>query len=669
MTNFPNALEKHYLVSSVLDKSNVHTVDLHPFQLGLFDSNYYKSVGSNLPQSVFFAVGSPHTGQNRVKGKLGNFGNTNSINRSYKTPAFDTRLMSVKEAKFEKAQPVSQQPIYYLGYDGVNYCGSLTFDCNTAYYLSIQLQGNPVQAMFGRDLDEILVVKTDDCKDCANCTSKDMKEKYLTELIRQVNEENLFLNRFIKASKVIKHCPLPTPADKVDFKNYTITVCDDGSAMAMARIQSKYDFKIKRKSTQDGYSTYVSDFILEDDGVPTDYEAKSTILKGCDSCPVGSTTVAGSLIYKIQVSNFTDKDTKAEWVTEIKAISGFSTAKSAELISLENGTSTYLVKFPLNFTEPTSPIANVKFEKIGTEEAYCEMPATTYSWSTGESAYKITRKLRTTIQDPDCNASSVLLALQDYYSSDSSIVPDSVIIPETPVGDGCKTTYELEQYSELLQDGCDWVAEAKFKAVQAFNGFMWNVDLCEGYTINANGCPVPPESEDEEFVAGIRFDIIYEEELPSGAAYSIYDNLNKEPIYFSARFGVWNSADPKKEVPNVPFKQTQTWKRENLRGHSVIKNIILSGFNEGEAYYDQVSVDNAFKLIEAEGLKYGIDKNKFYDYISITYKVENTLNLSNTSFKTFKVFFYFDTNDVDTRQKLMSLINKVLSKSDISLLA
>ena len=198
---------------------------------------------------------------------------------------------------------------------------------------------------------------------------------------------------------------------------------------------------------------------------------------------------------------------------------------------------------------------------------------------------------------------------------------------------------------------------------------MWNVDLCEGYTINANGCPVPPESEDEEFVAGIRFDIIYEEELPSGAAYSIYDNLNKEPIYFSARFGVWNSADPKKEVPNVPFKQTQTWKRENLRGHSVIKNIILSGFNEGEAYYDQVSVDNAFKLIEAEGLKYGIDKNKFYDYISITYKVENTLNLSNTSFKTFKVFFYFDTNDVDTRQKLMSLINKVLSKSDISLLA
>lgn len=669
MTNFPNALEKHYLVSSVLDKSNVHTSDLHPFQLGLFDSKHYKSVGSNLPSSVLFAVGSPHVGQNRVKGKLGNFGNTNSINRSYKTPILDTRLMQVREAKYEQAQTKSQQPIYYLGYDGVNYCGSLTFDCSTAYYLAIQVQGNPVQAMFGRDLDEIVIVKTDECKDCSNCSKKDMQEKYLTELIRQVNEENLFLNRFIKASKVIKHCPLPTPAEKVDFKNYVLSVCDDGSAMAMARVQSKYDFKIKRKSFQDGYSTYVSDFILEDDGTPANYVAKKTILKGCDSCPSGATTVAGSLIYKLVVSNFTNKTTPAEWLTEIKAISGFNTAKSAELISKDNGSSTYLVKLPLAFVEPTNQVANVTFEKVGEEEAYCEMPTTTYSWVADESAYKLTRKLRTTIQDPECNASSVLLALQSYYSSDSSIVPNSVIIPTTPVSDGCKTTYELEQYSELLQDGCDWVAEAKFKPVQAFNGFMWNVSLCEGYTLNENGCPVPPEDTEEEFVAGIRFDVIYEEELPNGAAYSIYDNLNKEPIYVSVRFGVWNSADPKKEVPQVPFKQTQTWKRENLRGHSVLKNIVLSGFYEGEQFYDQATVENAYKLIEAEGLRYGIDKNKFYDYISLTYKVENTLNSSNTSLRTCKVFFYFDTNDTETKQKLMTLVNKVLDKSEISLLA
>jgi len=670
MVNFPASLEKHFLVSSVLGTSGVHTAELKPFQLGLFDSKFYKSVGSTVPSSVLFAVGSPHVGQQKVKGKLGNFANVNSVNRSYKTPVIDTRTAKVVEASYVKAQTVNQQPIAYLGYDGVNYCGSMQFECDKAYYVQVELQGQPVRAMWGRDLCELLIVKTDCCDACATgCTTVDMKEKYVDELVRQINEENLFLNRFIKASKVIKRCPVATPATKTDFTKYCITVCDDGTAMALARVQAQYTKKVTRVSRTEALSTYEMDYQLTSDPVPTAYSASTTTVQNCSVCPVGATATAASKIYKVTIDNTGAGTNAAAWLLEVQAIVAYGTATAAERIEFKYGTSTYLVNFPVAFVTPVSPAADSTIEYVGMQDAYCTMPATSYTWTACGTCYKITRKLRTTIQNPDCNPGQVLTDLVAFYSTDTSIVPGSVIIPATPVSDNCKTVYEIEQYSECMQDGCDWTAEATFKPVQAWNGFLWNVDVCEGYTLNGNGCPIPPAVTTEEFVAGIRFDVIYEEELPEGCAYSIYDNLNKEAIYVSAAFGEFNNANRVCAPAYVPFKQTQNYKRENLRGHSVIKSLIMTGYYEGEVYYDQATTENSFKLINAEGLNYGIDKNKFYDYVSVTFDSTEHTTIHHAAPRRWTVYYYFAHDDVNTGKAVIGMVNKLLQKTDLPLLA
>jgi hypothetical protein len=120
---------------------------------------------------------------------------------------------------------------------------------------------------------------------------------------------------------------------------------------------------------------------------------------------------------------------------------------------------------------------------------------------------------------------------------------------------------------------------------------------------------------------------------------------------------------------DVPYKVTQNYKKENLRGHSVIKNLIMTGFTEGEVYYDHTVVENAYKLIDAEGLNYGIDKNKFYDYVSITFNQTEHESIHHAAPRRWTTYFYFEQNDVATKAKVLSLVNKILAKSDISLLA
>lgn len=665
--NFPASLEKHFLVSSVLGTTGVHTGELKPFQLGLFDSKFYKSV-STVPSSVLLAIGSAHVGQKTVKGKLGNFANVNSINRSYKTPIIDTRCCNIVDAQHVKASNKNQSQIGYLGYDGVNYCGGIQFECDKSYYVEVQLVGQQVQALFGQDLCEIMTIQTDCCSACATgCTDTDMKEKYLDALINQINVENLKLNRFITAHKIIKRCPVPTAPTHTDFTKYCISVCDDGSAMALARVQASYTNKIVRSTRDGAISTYETDYIVP--GVPTAYVAGATVLQNCTTCPAGATAVAGTKIYKVTIDNVGTGVNAAAWLAEVQAVSGLSTATAAERIDFKYGTSTYLVNFPLAFATPTSPANDMTIEFIGLTDPYCTMPTTTYTWVACGTCYKVKRTLRTTIQNPDCNPGQVLTDLIAYYANDSSIVSGTIVIPSTPVSDGCKTVYEIQQYSDCMQDGCDWTADATFKPIAAWNGFLWAVDVCAGWTLNSNGCPIPPTATTEEFVAGIKFEVNYLQELPEGCAYSIYDELSKEPIFIHVTFGEFNNRDRVCTKFNVPFKITQQFKKENLRGHDVIKELILTGYYEGEVYHDNAVAENAYKYVAAEGLAYGIDKNKFYNYVKIVFDSTAHNTIHHAAPRRWTYYFYTEQNDILNEQKVIALVNKLLVKSDLPLLA
>jgi hypothetical protein len=287
--------------------------------------------------------------------------------------------------------------------------------------------------------------------------------------------------------------------------------------------------------------------------------------------------------------------------------------------------------------------------------------------------YKVTRKLCTTIQNPDCNPANVLTDLIAYYASDSSVVPGSIVIPSKPgvtpatgMTDGCKTAYEIEQYSQLMEDGCDWTATAKFDPLQAFNGFVWKVCDCVGWTVNANGCPVPPTAASEEFVAGIKAEVIYDDELPEGCGYSINDGFSREPITINMVFGEWdkNTRNCSRSL-GVPFKLTQNFAGESGRGHDIFRDTLMTQSSEGEVYYDAANMENGYKLLAAQGLNYGISPNKFYNRIYVTFDSTTHEAIHQPAPRRWQVSFYYDTEDVKVEKSLKAMVNKLLIKADL----
>ena len=355
----------------------------------------------------------------------------------------------------------------------------------------------------------------------------------------------------------------------------------------------------------------------------------------------------------------------------------FPTATAASKLSFVNGTSTYVVDFPLGYTVPAILPADSTAVVMGSTEGYCVVPTTSYTWTACGTCYKIKRTLKATIQNPDCNAAQVLTDLVAFYANDPTIVSGSVVAAPvvagmqgnavTPTTDNCKTEYQLEQWSECMTDGCDWTAEATFKPVQAFNGFTFLVDVCTGWTVNVGGCPIPPAVVAEDFVAGIGYEVIYQDDLEVDCAYSAYDGYSKEPINVRLSFGEWN----KTKICNkydVPFKVTQNFVKETGRGHNIFPQIVKTQYNEGNLYRDSVS-ENSYKLDKSTGLQWGIQPNHFYNCVQISFdSVGQEMYYQSNTGRKFTYNFWYDITDVKTGQDVIATVNRLLAKGDLPLL-
>lgn len=672
MNTFPSVIEKHFLVSSVISASGQRTVDLTPYQLGLFENTYRKSVGGSLPSSVLLAVGSSHIGQAKTGGKLGAYTNVQSVDMSHKSPVIDTRATKVISTKHVLATTTNQQQIGYLGFDGLHPCNSMQFECGKTYYVEVEVSGQPVRSMFGQDLCKTYTVTTDCCDVCATgCTTAEMKQAYLDKLIFQLNENDPFLNRFVKFHKIIKYCVPETPPTKTTYTKYCTSMCDGGSSIDLAKMQAFYpSVTITKTKREDGISYYETDYVTT--GVPATYVKSSFVLQNCAVCPATTTAVAGVSQLLVTIDNAGTDILPATQLAAVQLV--IPTATKATKTSFENGTGTYLVEVPAGYVVPTFP-ADTTIELLGTSVGYCIVPTTSYTWTACGTCYKIKRTLQTVIQNPNCNPGQVLTDLIAYYANDPTIVAGSIVAAPVVAGmignqvttatDNCKTTYQLEQWSECMADGCDWIDVASFKGVQAWNGFLWSPQICTGWTINAGGCPVPPVVATEDFVAGIKYEIIYDETLDADCAYSLYDGLSKEPIFVKMTFGEWGNTQVCKANYNVPFKITQHFSKESGRGHEVMKNIIQTQYNEGNLYTDSVA-ENAHKFNKANGLEWGIEPNHYYNYVELIFdSVQADRYYMSDTGRRFKYTFWYDQNDVLVGKDLVKMVNKIAIKADL----
>lgn len=678
---FPRSIPNHVVVSSTQTTVGQTPYLLSPLQLGLFDADSFQ-VTSTLTNRVILAVGSPHTGEQTVGGLLGNFANLNEINSAYKSEAF--KIQDIVEIDQAKAVTATRQQISYLGYDGINLCQGINFKCGKSYNVNIQLSGQPVEQLTGIGaLPEIFSVKCDDCAACpTGCLTNDVKVKYLNKLVNNINTDTRFVNRFVRASPVVRYCTPPASVTKTWYAKFQTTVCDGSDVVALAAAKRQTTNKTKRINDtaipNAALSTYETDWYLipavagasptaaeQAAAAPANLVLNGFILPNCTICPTGATSVAAGTSYAISIMNAGAGTNAATWLTEVQA--AYPSATAATRQEYINGISYYTATFPAAFVTPT-PVASTTIYYLGVTAAYCVLPTTNYPWTPVDTAYKIIRKLQVVVTNALCVPDiTTLPLLQSLYANDTSVVPGSAIVstptlanPSAVAGtDGCKTIYEIQQYSNLLQDGCDWTALASYLPLQPFNGFLWEIDVCKGWTLSGTGCPVPPVSAQDDVVMGIRFDVIFYRALPQGAAYSIYDHDNKNPVFLFASFTEALSQ------PNgilidlgVPFKITQQYQKENLKGHSILKSIILTGYYKGEHYVDQ-----EYKLLESMGYKRAIDPNKFYNYVKIVFDTQHHNAVIDSKQMRHSYYFYYDTNDVPSGQAIKDLINRLAEKN------
>jgi len=625
---FPQSIPSNWVVRKVASTST-HLSDLKPFEFGIFDEDTHNSLSLAdvaKRRNVYFAVGNPNTRQFTQGSKVERLGNQNNSDVTYRTEVFPTKQLDLVRAQ----TPVTdeKQNVYYLGYNGIDVCNTLKFECGQTYTFQVQVRGRAVRQIFMHEMRELIEFTTDCCDDCTqtDCSVGEDCHKYIDALVERFNT-GLWVSRFFKAEKVI-NCGTPLAAlDETAFVKYCLTVCDNGDEIALSNVQLQYPtYDVKRIERSAPYSTYQ---VIKTAGLPTAFSQSSVVLTECGDCPSGFTEVAGGFASLVEIDNANPADALAA----VQAV--WATATSASLVRFENGTSQYYVVSSTLLANPAAGVDAAVIYQLGTVPDTCTSGATTTAWIACGTAYKVTRDLCITIGNDDCDAAEgvgfdgaeVLARLTATLANDPTYVRGSLALDADSTA--CVLRFTASQFNnDFLEDGCDTLAVAKFDDLLGFEGQRWVVCPCEGWTVNGDGCPVPPAADTNCCQCGIKFTGLPTEQLlDQFGGYDFATYLEKDPIELSVTvFRDDRETDICKiESPTWLHAQRATYRQ--LRGDDVIKQIILDRFYNQEPWVNQTDKTNQL-FLQREGIKLGIDVSKFYYAITVYFNKEYRVNVN-----------------------------------------
>lgn len=495
MFNHRNYVEQLFNVKSIAP-GGLTLDQLRPFQLAVFDENTQRTVAS------------PSDCKNkkfRLVYRTPSTGTKNTVwpdQKNLKLPVSSFPIGFVdKIEKFEAA--TENRPVFeaYLGYNGESACRSLKLDCGKTYELTIHATGKPVTDTFGRSLTEIIPY-TAGC--CENCTIAENGKTTVVGMVEAIKNFSNHIGNFIDVHPVYDCCPVDTPFSETAMHAFYLTICDAGDANALGDVQVAYQtLDIYRSDRNGGYSTYKVECAASS---PASYVQTGTVLSDCATCPSGFTSGPARKKYILEVDNASNGTNASQWLTEVQAVSGWSTAVSAKRLQTINGVAKYEVLVPTSFSAPTIT-ADAKYTFVADVPLTCTLtsPATT-AWVQGEAKYKIKRKLQITLKNNDCgDTTDDLAALTTFVAA----IPDYVSgsITQEIAGD-CISIYTIEQYSNCVEDGCDWKGgfDAKFAKFPNYGQGEWVAVQCDGWTFDQDGCPVAPAPVDAaDCRAGLKF--------------------------------------------------------------------------------------------------------------------------------------------------------------------
>lgn len=295
--SFYQELPYPVLVASGSVATSGSTESLVPGQLALVDTktgNVLSTTdlnGLSHPE-VLIAMGSYHTTD-----KLTKF--IGGLTQSTKTQDF----LGKDVLEFQVSRPIPlKQDIVQIGWDGVNACDSLAFECGKSYRFKVNVSGEDVFRTFSRPLYRLIEFKTACCADgdCVDTCDDGVACKTYAKKLAQLINDDPELRYFVKAEAVSSDYAATTATHNL----FTLSLCDNGDITALATVQAAYPtLKISRIARVDSISTYQACVAMsapDTPAPPSSFTPTSpTLLAACGVCPTGYTTTDEQNVYSV----------------------------------------------------------------------------------------------------------------------------------------------------------------------------------------------------------------------------------------------------------------------------------------------------------------------------------------------------------------------------------
>lgn len=653
MSTLSRSVPTSVVVRSVAS-TGTNFADLKPFEFGIFDEDTHLTLSAaniNKRRVVYMGVGSPNQRQFTQGSKFERLGNPLNADINFRSQPVTTS--TVDEVHFATFKKTEKPNVYYLGFNGIDSCQGLKFECGKTYSFNVVAAGRPVRNLFFNDMRELITIDTDCCSPCTtgDCDMEEPCQKYIDKLVAEFNDPNRWLSRFFSAEKVIT-CGDDLPAlTRTTFVEYTLTVADNGDELGLSAVQNAYPtYDIKVKSRQAPYTTYS---VIKTTGVPSAFTQAAVVLQNCATCPSGYTASAAGYAYIVDADNaLLTAAAGGSTIAKLSTLAGV-TVSSATAINSSTDHTVYSIIAEAPITSPAAGLV-INLD-LGIQPAKCTGPTTTTTWVTGSSMYKVQRDLCLTVKPDDCDADSdgadageTLARLTSLYANNSTVVSGTLAIDAASTD--CLLRYNISQYCDnFLMDGCDTTddASAIFSDLPAFEGQVWVVCPCDGWTVDGNGCPVPPTPDTICCQCGIKFTgrpttyII--DDFPG---YDIAQYLEKEPIELSIT-PYYTDADTNHcDYESTKWLQTQHATFRQLKGSDVVKRIIKERFYDKEPWVNQTNKEDQL-LLRREGIKLGINVDDFYYQFSVSHNTQHNGNVTAKWNNTREMFFiYVNENDL-----------------------
>jgi hypothetical protein len=429
-------------------------------------------------------------------------------NKNFSTISF-TRD-DVLDVTFDTAKA----PVYSevtLGYNGTSGSG-IQLKENEATTVSLKLFGEQLSYLGFRDgvanmQFSVFSGSPDACDNCLNpcattsCTSivRDLVEDIRTYELRAGSDlgtgASIKVGDLVDVIGTYSCTPDLVPSSSVVY--YTLELCDDGTAQALAKVQAQYDDgtvveRIEREGTQSTYQ------IIKSGGAPGNFNpivtyttspngdkrlVSNPVLLECETCPTGYTKQVGGFVYKLVLNEAAvTTDLATEIVNDTAATSanvndtglradGALDSKIVIVtldveVPMEDATVADLFTTIKAHADTAGAITAAEFELsfLGESSDVCVADAdynqagAALTWTSGQTCDIFSKTIELDV-DLDCGPFATPAAKTTASNAKlaelQAIYPDlSVTLNATNIGD-CRARFDGVLTSEPVCDGCD----------------------------------------------------------------------------------------------------------------------------------------------------------------------------------------------------------------------